>query len=177
MNMKITIEEVRNQALALLEKAHIPLSNDEKARLQIWDFGMQDLHRYGIQIAEYINNERYCARQLVMLPRQTVPEHRHPPIGEDPGKVETFRVVWGKVYAYLEGEPTQKIAAKLAETELPYFSAFRQVELNAGEQYTIDANVSHWFHAGDEGAVVIEFSSPAQDQYDIFKDPRVNNGQ
>ncbi|MCY9696627.1 cupin domain-containing protein [Paenibacillus alginolyticus] len=175
MNKNMTAEEIRQQALALLELAHIPLSADEKAGLQLWDFGLNNPARYGIQIVEYINNDRYCARQLVMLPRQTVPEHRHPPIGEDPGKAETFRVVWGKVWAYVDGKPTGAIAAEIVEEDKPHFSALRQIELHAGEQYTIGANVSHWFHAGDDGAVVIEFSSPAQDKCDIFKDPRVSN--
>ncbi len=89
--------------------------------------------------------------------------------------METFRVVWGKVYAYTDGAANEAIAAELFEEDRHYFSAFRQVEINAGEQYTIGANISHWFHAGAEGAVVIEFSSPALDHYDIFKDPRINS--
>jgi D-lyxose ketol-isomerase len=152
MAMVISSEEVRQQALALLNKAHIPLSEEEKRSLKVIDFGLNDIANYGVQFVEYINDERYCARQLVFLPRQTIPEHMHPPVGDDPGKVETFRVVWGKVWAYTEDA---------------------EMELNAGEQCTIGNNQFHWFQAGEDGAVVIEFSSPARDQFDIFKDPRV----
>ncbi len=80
MCKEITSNAARLLAVEVLEKAHIPLSEADKQGLQIWDFGLQSLSRYGIQIIEYINNDRYCARQLVMLPGQTVPEHRHPPI-------------------------------------------------------------------------------------------------
>jgi D-lyxose ketol-isomerase len=169
----MSTENAREQALVMLERAHIPLSGAEKSGLEVVDFGLGDIARYGIQLVEYINNDRYCARQLVFLPRQTIPEHMHPPIGEDPGKVETFRVLWGKVWAYMEGEPTYSIAAEIAKQDQTYFTAFQQIELNTGEQCTIGDNQFHWFQAGDEGAVVIEFSSPARDTFDVFKDPRV----
>ncbi|MFL5665945.1 MAG: D-lyxose/D-mannose family sugar isomerase, partial [Ktedonobacteraceae bacterium] len=31
----------------------------------------------------------------------------------------------------------------------------------------------HWFQAGDEGAIVSEFSSPSYDEFDQFIDPRI----
>ncbi|MGD1821607.1 MAG: D-lyxose/D-mannose family sugar isomerase [Pleomorphochaeta sp.] len=40
--------------------------------------------------------------------------------------------------------------------------------LNPGEQYTIYPNTLHWFQAGDEGAVVSEFSTTSYDETDIF---------
>ena len=43
-----------------------------------------------------------------------------------------------------------------------------------GEQYTIDPGIKHWFKAGDEGAVVSEFSSPSYDEYDVFTNPEIN---
>jgi D-lyxose ketol-isomerase len=45
--------------------------------------------------------------------------------------------------------------------------------LQPGEQYTIPPNTLHWFQAGDEGAIVSEFSSPSRDEFDIFTDPRI----
>jgi D-lyxose ketol-isomerase len=172
----ISNEEARTHALALLEKANIPLSGKEKDELEVVDFGLRDVARYGVQFVEYINNDRYCARQLVFLPRQTIPEHLHPPVGDDPGKVETFRVVWGTVWAYTQGESIDNIDAKLSSQDQPYFTALHQIELNKGEQCTIGGNQFHWFQAGDDGAVVIEFSSPARDQFDIFRDPRISRG-
>jgi D-lyxose ketol-isomerase len=34
-------------------------------------------------------------------------------------------------------------------------------------------NVPHWFQAGDEGAVVSEFSTHSTDENDIFTDPSI----
>ncbi|GGG22678.1 D-lyxose/D-mannose family sugar isomerase [Paenibacillus abyssi] len=175
MSKVLSVDEAYQQALELLDKAHIPLSKGERAGLRVLDFGLRNIARYGVQLVEYINFERYCARQLIFLPGQTIPEHMHPPIGEDPGKVETFRVVWGKVWAYTEGKPSSRIAAHIASEDQLYFSAFRQIELKPGDQCTIEDNKYHWFQAGEEGAVVIEFSSHARDRFDNFKDPRVNN--
>jgi D-lyxose ketol-isomerase len=33
--------------------------------------------------------------------------------------------------------------------------------------------ILHWFQAGDEGAVVSEFSGTRRDEADIFTDPRI----
>ena len=34
-------------------------------------------------------------------------------------------------------------------------------------------NTPHWFQAGDEGAVVSEFSTRSRDESDIFTDPQI----
>jgi len=46
-----------------------------------------------------------CDENRVLFPRQTCPEHRHPPVGNEPGKEETFRCRWGVVYLYVAGTP------------------------------------------------------------------------
>lgn len=55
----------------------------------------------------------------------------------------------------------------------PYYTVFHEIELSPGEQYTIFPGIKHWFQAGDEGAVVSEFSSTSRDEFDIFTDIRV----
>lgn len=50
---------------------------------------------------------------------------------------------------------------------------FRQIELKAGDQYTLAPDTLHWFRAGGEGAVVSEFSSTSTDEQDQFSDPRI----
>ena len=108
-----------------------------------------------------------------MFPRQTCPEHLHPPVGADPGKLETFRCRTGRVFLYVEGEPPAAgIQAFVPPGSEPYYSVFHEVELNPGEQYTIAPGIKHWFQAGDEGAIVSEFSSTSRDEHDIFTDPR-----
>ena len=45
--------------------------------------------------------------------------------------------------------------------------------LRPGEQWTIPPDTLHWFEAGDEGAVVSEFSTRSRDETDVFTDPRI----
>ena len=101
----------------------------------------------------YVNKERCCARRLAVWPRQTCPEHRHPPLDGSPGKEETFRCRAGSVRLHVEGED--------------------ELVLRPGEQLTIPPDTLHWFQAGDEGAIVSEFSTRSRDECDVFTDPRI----
>jgi len=104
---------------------------------------------------------------------QANPQNGHPPVEEDPGKMETFRCRWGTVWLYVDGEPTSRPKARVPEGAQDYYTVFREVELNPGDQYTIQEGTLHWFQAGEEGAVVSEFSSTSRDESDIFTDPRI----
>jgi D-lyxose ketol-isomerase len=163
----------QNRALAMLDAAHIALTREERKNIEIADFGLNDLHRTGLELVVYENNDMYCAKELVLFPKQTCPEHRHPPVKGEPGKRETFRCRKGKVFLYIEGTPTENIQAKVPEGDEDYYTVFHEIELNPGEQYTIDSNTLHWFGAGSEGAIVSEFSSTSRDESDIFTDPRI----
>ena len=81
----------------MLAEAGIVLTPAEREAIEIADFGLGDLERYGLQIVVYVNTERVCAKELVLFPGQTCPEHRHPPVDGEPGKEETFRVRRGSV--------------------------------------------------------------------------------
>jgi len=138
------------------------------------DFGLKKKERTGLQLVIYINNDRYCAKELVMIPRQTCAQHRHPPLSEtNPGKQETFRCRWGTVWLYVEGEPKKEIAARVPQGSESYYTVFHEIELHPGDQYTIPSNTWHWFQSSDEGAIVSEFSSPSYDEFDQFLDPRI----
>ena len=75
------------------------------ANIEVADLGLGELDRTGLQLVTYINTERVCAKEVVLFPRQTCPEHCHPPVFGEPGKEETFRCRWGTVYLYVEGPP------------------------------------------------------------------------
>jgi D-lyxose ketol-isomerase len=111
-----------------------------------------------------------CAKELVLVPGQTCPEHRHPPFEGTPGKEETFRCRAGLVYLYVEGEPTAEPQARRPESA---FTVQHEIVLRPGEQYTIPPDTLHWFQAGDQGAVVSEFSTTSRDELDVFTDPRI----
>lgn len=161
------------RAKAMLQAAGVVLSDQEAGQIEIADFGLNRLETEGLEIVVYANNDRYCAKELVMFPRQTCPEHRHPPVGADSGKRETFRVRSGVVWLYVQGPTVSPIKARLPEPSIPYYTVFHEIELHPGDQYTIEPNTPHWFQAGDKGAIVSEFSSTSRDEFDIFTDPRI----
>ena len=163
----------QERAAAMLAAAGIPLTNEEQENIEVAEFGLGELAYHGLELVVYENNQRYCAKELVLFPGQTCPEHRHPPVGDDPGKMETFRCRWGRVWLYVEGEPTPEPQAQIPEGAEQYYTVFHEVELNPGDQYTIPPNTLHWFQAGQSGAIVSEFSSTSRDEFDIFTDPRI----
>ncbi len=166
-------ERAQARAAEALAEAGIALTDAERAAIEVADFGLDDLDRTGLELVVYENNDRYCAKELVLFPRQTCPEHRHPPVGDDPGKRETFRCRRGVVWLYVEGEPAASPKARVPEGDEAYYTVFHEVELRPGDQYTIPPNTLHWFQAGDEGAIVSEFSSTSRDEFDVFTDPRI----
>ena len=167
------VAQARRRAAEMLAAAGIVLTPEERDSIEIADFGLDDLDRSGLELVVYENNDRYCAKELVLFPRQTCPEHRHPPVGDDPGKRETFRCRQGRVWLYVEGEPSGSIQARIPEGDEEHYTVFHEVELQPGEQYTIPPDTKHWFQAGDEGAIVSEFSSTSRDELDVFTDPRI----
>ena len=148
----MTHEEARARAIAALEGAGIVLAPAEREAIEVVDFGLGRLEEVGLQILVYVNTERVCAKELVLLPHQLCPEHRHPPVGGEPGKEETFRCRSGRVELNVDG---------------------RELVLEPGDQHTIPPDTLHWFRAGPEGAIVTEFSTRSRDELDVFTDPRI----
>ncbi len=167
------VDRARRRAALILEEAGITLTEEERANIEVADFGLGDLDRTGLELVVYVNNDRYCAKELVLFPRQTCPEHRHPPVGSDPGKTETFRCRKGLVWLYVEGTPTPSPNGKPPQGDESHYTVFHEVELQPGDQYTIPPDTLHWFQAGDSGAIVSEFSSTSRDDLDVFTDPRI----
>lgn len=166
-------ENARDRALVYFDKAGIIIREDEKETLEVADFGLGDLETTGLEIVTYVNTERCCAKELVLFPGQTCPEHRHPTVDGQPGKEETFRCRYGKVYLYVEGAPTEPIKAVVPSGEDGRYTVFHEIELNEGEQYTLMPNTKHWFQAGVDGAVISEFSTRSRDEADIFTDKAI----
>jgi D-lyxose ketol-isomerase len=149
----VTRDEARARAAAMLADAGIVLTAAERDAIEVVDFGLGELERNGLQIVVYVNTERVCAKELVLFPDQACPEHRHPPVGDDPGKEETFRCRTGVVHLRVDGHG--------------------DVTLHPGEQFTIPPDTLHSFRAGPEGAIVSEFSTRSRDDTDVFTNPRI----
>ncbi|MBT3750224.1 MAG: D-lyxose/D-mannose family sugar isomerase [Bacteroidetes bacterium] len=172
---KAIVKKVKSQALDLVEQAGIVLTDDEREGLEIADLGLNDIERIGLEVIEYVNNDRYCAKEIILLPWQICPEHRHPKISDkNIGKKETFRCRWGVVYLYVSGDAALNPKAKVPEVYREHLHVWHEIILHPGEQYTIQPNGLHWFQAGDGGAGISEFSSTSSDDNDVFSDPNVN---
>lgn len=167
------VRKAQARAAEMLADVGIELTAEERENIEVAELGLGELDRTGLELVIYVNTDRYCAKELVLFPGQTCPEHRHPPVFGEPGKMETFRCRWGKVWLYVDGEPTPDIQAQVPEGSEEYYTVFREIELNPGQQYTIPPDTLHWFQAADEGAIVSEFSSTSRDEFDIFTDPRI----
>jgi len=173
MLTRAQVLSAQERAAAILHGAQIIITPAERAEIEVADFGLGELEQTGLELIVYVNTDRYCAKELVLFPHQTCPEHRHPPRGADPGKEETFRCRWGEVWLYVEGEPIPAPTAVIPQGHEAYYTVFHEIRLLPGEQHTIPPNTCHWFQAGDEGAVVSEFSSASDDASDSFTDPHI----
>jgi D-lyxose ketol-isomerase len=175
MLTRTTYRAARERAVHYLESAGIVLRADEVERIEVADFGLSDLPRYGLQILTYVNTERCCAKELVMFPRQLCPEHRHPPVPalDYAGKEETFRCRSGRVFLYLPGPARPPLGAIVPASERERFTALSEIRMEPGDQVTILPDTLHWFQAGDEGAVITEFSTRSLDEHDVFTDARI----
>ncbi|HET7129185.1 MAG TPA: cupin domain-containing protein [Gaiellaceae bacterium] len=149
----MTDDEARRRAAEMLAGAGIVLTPAERDAIEVADFGLGRLDEIGLQLVVYVNTERVCAKELILFAGQTCPEHRHPPIGEDPGKEETFRCRTGTITLWVDGHG--------------------EIELRPGDQFTIPPDTLHWFRAGDDGAIVSEFSTRSRDETDVFTDPQI----
>jgi D-lyxose ketol-isomerase len=169
-----TIISARRKTIEILQRAGIVVTDKEKQAIEIADLGLNDLDVIGIEVVQYENNDRYCAKELVLFPWQICPEHRHPKVSEtNPGKQETFRCRSGVIYLYVPGEPVSNPKARVPEKYKQWLNVWHEIVLNPGEQYTLAPNTLHWFQAGPNGAIVSEFSSSSTDENDVFTDPNI----
>lgn len=165
--VRYTLEEFR--------KAGIAITKEETKNIEVADFGLGMVKEVGLQLLTYVNTQRCCAKEMVLRPYQTCPEHYHVS-GTDngvpfEGKEETFRVRKGECLLYVPGDGDEKnIRARKPQTTV---SVFHEIVLKPGDQYTIYPGTRHWFQAGADGAIISEFSTRSRDESDIFEDKRI----
>jgi D-lyxose ketol-isomerase len=163
----------RSVAEGYFERVGIVLTPAEREGLEVADLGLGEFETTGLVLHTYVNTDRVCAKELVLLPGQTCPQHKHPPIDGEPGKEETFRCRWGTLYLYVEGEAAREPQVRPPEHRRETYTVWHEVVLEPGEQYTLHPDTWHWFQAGPEGAVVSEFSTRSRDESDLFTDPEI----
>ena len=166
-------ERQKRRAAELLARAGMVVRADEVARIEVADVGLSEVEESGLQILTMVQTQNMGVKLLVLLPNQTFPEHKHPPLGDYPGKEETFRCQWGEVYLYLPGQPTPSARGHPPAHRKHAYTSWHETILRPGEQLTSPPDTFHWFQAGPEGAVVWSFSSKPTDVDDVFSDPDV----
>ena len=91
MLTKQDYEKYSQLAIEYLDKAGIVITDEEKKKVEVAEYELGGIDKVGLELVVYVNTEKCCAKELVLLPYQTCPEHRHPSVNGEMGKEETFR--------------------------------------------------------------------------------------
>lgn len=164
--------DLQQRAARLCEKAGVVLTEEERARIEVADFGLGFPEREGAQIFTFVQTNRYAAKIIALLPGQSLPEHWHPPVGDDPGKQETIRVAWGTLFVGVAG-PRVALHGRIPAGKEAFYTLRYEVVLGPAGSRTFDPGEKHWFQGGPEGVLVYSFSSVVRDVRDGFTDPAV----
>jgi D-lyxose ketol-isomerase len=162
----------QEQAALMIAQSGIGITEGEKNRIEVVDFGLSRLEAEGVQVLTLVQTERISVKLLTLMPNQTEPEHWHPPVGSDPGKEETIRVVSGTVFFYVQGENTFRHGF-LVKGKEKHYTMMHEIILNPGDQITVQPGEKHWFQARSDGAVMYSFSTVARDALDRFTNPDI----
>lgn len=162
----------RERAAAMIRESGIHITEEEAGKVEVADFGLSRLDEEGAQILTLVATPRMAAKVIALFPNQTLPEHWHPPVGDDPGKEETVRVIAGTLRFYVPGDDSLREGFIPAGKEDVY-TARHEVVMKPGDQMTLEPGTKHWLQAGDEGAVLYSFSTVARDVLDQFSDPSI----
>lgn len=162
----------QSRAAAMIKASGIHITREEAERVEVADFGLGRLDIEGAQILTLVSTDRIAVKVAALFGGQTLPEHWHPPVGDDPGKEETIRVVSGILRFYVPGADSMAEGAIPADKENVY-TARHELIFKPGDQITMKPGTKHWFQAGEEGVVMYSFSSVARDVLDGFTDPEI----
>lgn len=165
-------EELKRRSGKLIQGTGLVLTPAELDRIEVADFGLGHPSREGAQILTLLQSERITVKLVVLITGQTLPEHWHPPVGTDPGKEETIRVLRGRLRLYVDG-PDSIRPGVIPEGKESVYTCRQEHLLEPGQQHTLESDEKHWFQAGSEPVVFFSFSTVARDALDRFTDPAV----
>ncbi len=137
----------QSRAASLIRESGISITDKETEEVEVADFGLSRLDMEGAQILTLVSTDRIAVKIIVLFPNQTIPEHWHPRVGEDPGKEETVRVVSGTVRFYIPGDESMREGFVPAGQEDAY-TVRHEFILKPGDQITLQPGTKHWFQAG-----------------------------
>lgn len=162
----------QRRAAQMIREAGLVITEEEADSVEVVDFGLSHLAVEGVQVLTLFATERVSAKVLAIFPNQTEPEHWHPPVGSDPGKEETLRVIAGEVFLFIPGGDTLCRGA-VPPGKDAFYTARHEIILEPGDQFTLPPGTRHWFQAPAAGAVLYSFSTCVRDGLDRFTDPAV----
>lgn len=165
-------KSAKKRAADMIRASGIQITDEEAHGIEVVDFGLSNLEKEGVQVLTLVQTDRISIKVLVLFPNQTEPEHWHPPVGSDPGKEETIRVISGTVYFYIPGESTFN-SGFMVDGKDDCYTMRNEVIMKPCDQITLQPGEKHWFQARDEGAVMYSFSTIARDALDQFSDPDI----
>jgi D-lyxose ketol-isomerase len=165
-------KSAQKRAADMIRASGIQITDEEAHGIEVVDFGLSTLENEGVQVLTLVQTDRISIKVLVLFPNQTEPEHWHPPVGDDPGKEETIRVIAGTVYFYIPGGNTFK-EGFIVDGKDDCYTMRKEVIMKPCDQITLQPGEKHWFQARDDGAVMYSFSTIARDALDQFSDPDI----
>ena len=165
------LKEAKQQAEDLIHKSGFVLSDQEQQDLAVNDMGLGNILQEGLVFVDILRSARLRITILVLLPNQTLPQHRHPPYETEIGKKETLRVLYGQTRLYVPGQENNPQILIPAGKEA-FYTARHEILINRGQQYTIDPNTEHWFQGGPDGAVNLCLQNRVDETKNIFNDPQ-----
>jgi D-lyxose ketol-isomerase len=162
----------QNRSASMLRKAGIVIRDYEISEIEVVDFGLSHLEVEGVQVFTMVDTGRVASKVLVLFPNQTEPQHWHPRVGDDPGKQETIRHIWGDLRFYVDGDDDMR-EGFIVEGKEDFYSLRHEIVLQPGDQLTFEPLEKHWFQAGPRGAVLYSISTTVKDGLDGFSDPAI----
>jgi D-lyxose ketol-isomerase len=165
--------ELQGKAIEILRETGFPITEKELEKIAVADFGLGMPEREGAQILTLFATERISAKLIVLLPGQVLPEHWHPPVGEDPGKEEIIRGYWGTVLYFDDQEGKNQDTQEIPQGKEHCYVCRSRRDLVPGAQEIIPPGRKHWLKGGVGGGCVISFSTCVRDILDQFTDTNI----
>jgi len=172
MITKAEYKKAQERAATMIQNAGIRIRDEEIGKISVADFGLSNLEVEGAQILTFFATDRVSAKVIALFPNQTLPEHWHPPVEDDPGKQEIIRIIYGTAYSYIPGEDSMR-AGVIPSGKENVYTCRHEVIMEECDQLIFEPGIKHWFQAGEEGAVMYSFSTCVRDGLDGFTDPEV----
>jgi D-lyxose ketol-isomerase len=165
-------QQVAAESIALIDRTGLPITDKERAELSVCDFGLGNVRVEGVQYIDLVLTPIVRISLLVLLPDQSLPQHRHPAHDQSAGKEETARAVMGEPRVYTPG-PDRLNAGFIVQGKEEHYTARNETVLNPGRTLTVAPELEHWFQAGPAGAVLFTFQNRVDESLNIFTDPGI----